>query len=311
MAESVALLDAAIETSRLSGNAHALAFNLFNRVFTAAWMGDVDAAQAMAQEAIEVGRQLDASVVDAWIAAAQAMARVEAGDAQGAIDALAPAGGDAGLPGLPGTARAYALDLLVRAHLQLGHHARAAAAADAIGVAAGGRRLPEALGRRAQARVALAAGDHAAAAEHAYASIAGCEAVGARPDAAVGRLMAGRALAASGETERALTEFEAAATAAAGCGALRLRDEAERELRGLGRRVYRRTATATAAGLESLTERELEVARLVVDRRTNGEIAATLFLSKKTVETHLRNIFAKLGVSSRVELARAVERADG
>jgi DNA-binding CsgD family transcriptional regulator len=75
--------------------------------------------------------------------------------------------------------------------------------------------------------------------------------------------------------------------------------------------VYRRTATTTASGLESLTERELEVARLVVDRRTNGEIAATLFLSKKTVETHLRNIFAKLGVSSRVELARAVERAGG
>jgi DNA-binding CsgD family transcriptional regulator len=94
-------------------------------------------------------------------------------------------------------------------------------------------------------------------------------------------------------------------------GALRLRDEAERELRGLGKRVYRRTGPATASGLESLTERELEVARLVVDRRTNAEIAATLFLSKKTVETHLRNIFAKLGVSSRVELARAVERAGG
>ena len=59
-----------------------------------------------------------------------------------------------------------------------------------------------------------------------------------------------------------------------------------------------------------MTERELELARLVVDRKTNPEIAAELFLSKKTVETHMRNIFRKLGVSSRVELARAVERAD-
>jgi DNA-binding CsgD family transcriptional regulator len=52
------------------------------------------------------------------------------------------------------------------------------------------------------------------------------------------------------------------------------------------------------------------VARLVVDRKTNAAIAAELFLSQKTVETHLRNIFRKVDVSTRVELARAVERAD-
>ena len=63
------------------------------------------------------------------------------------------------------------------------------------------------------------------------------------------------------------------------------------------------------AGLTALSGRELEVARLVVDRRTNPEIAAELFLSLKTVESHMRNIFSKLGVSSRVEVARAAERA--
>ena len=41
---------------------------------------------------------------------------------------------------------------------------------------------------------------------------------------------------------------------------------------------------------------------------TNREIAAALFLSDKTVESHVRNIFFKLGVSSRVDVARAVER---
>ena len=63
-------------------------------------------------------------------------------------------------------------------------------------------------------------------------------------------------------------------------------------------------------GVASLTERELEISRLVVDRKTNSEIAAALFLSPKTVETHLRNIFRKLNVFSRVEVARAVERAE-
>jgi DNA-binding CsgD family transcriptional regulator len=51
-----------------------------------------------------------------------------------------------------------------------------------------------------------------------------------------------------------------------------------------------------------------DVALLVTDRKTNPEIAAALFLSGKTVESHLRNIFRRLGVASRVEVARLVER---
>jgi DNA-binding NarL/FixJ family response regulator len=65
-----------------------------------------------------------------------------------------------------------------------------------------------------------------------------------------------------------------------------------------------------AAGLESLTDRELRVARLATEGKTNPQIAAELFLSQKTVETHLRNIFHKIDVSSRVALARAIDRAD-
>ena len=125
-------------------------------------------------------------------------------------------------------------------------------------------------------------------------------------------MLAGRALALAEKPDAAVNELERAAAELEACGALRYRREAELELRRLGRRIHHRTAAGkrNGRGVEALTERELEVARLVVDRRTNPEIAAELFLSVKTIETHLRNVFHKLDVSSRVEVARAVERAD-
>lgn len=53
----------------------------------------------------------------------------------------------------------------------------------------------------------------------------------------------------------------------------------------------------------SLTAREFDVVRLVVEGRSNDEIAGELGISSKTVETHLRRVFERLGVASRTELA--------
>jgi DNA-binding NarL/FixJ family response regulator len=166
---------------------------------------------------------------------------------------------------------------------------------------------------RATAAVALHAGDSARAAERALASADAADAAGAPIEAALSRTLAGRALAEAGEKARAVTELQRAAGALDSCGAMRYRQRAERELGKLGRRPHRptRPGTTDGAGIELLTEREREVARLVVDRKTNPEIAAELFLSQKTVETHLSNIFNKLGIADRVSLARAVERAEG
>lgn len=58
-----------------------------------------------------------------------------------------------------------------------------------------------------------------------------------------------------------------------------------------------------ALGWRSLTDAELPVVRLAAAGRTNAQIAAGLFLSRYTVETHLKHAFAKLGVESRAELA--------
>ena len=62
-----------------------------------------------------------------------------------------------------------------------------------------------------------------------------------------------------------------------------------------------------------LTRRQLEIARLIADDLTNRQIAARLFLSERTVETHITNILNKLGLNSRVQLGRwlAEQRAPG
>jgi DNA-binding NarL/FixJ family response regulator len=172
--------------------------------------------------------------------------------------------------------------------------------------------MADAMADRAGAAVALHGGDLDAAAERALASALAADQIGAPIEAALSRTLAARALAQARQPERAVSELQRAAAELHADGALRYRAAAERELRRLGHHVHRRTQAGKpeGVGIETLTERERQVARLVVDRKTNPEIAAELFLSPKTVETHIRNMFRKLDVASRVEIARAIERAD-
>ena len=109
---------------------------------------------------------------------------------------------------------------------------------------------------------------------------------------------------------RASEAFREVASRAEALGAHTHRLLAEQELRALGVRTWRRGpatgSSASIALLSSLTDREREVAALVASGSSNPEIAAELFLSRKTVERHVSNVLAKLGARNRTEVAGLV-----
>ena len=98
--------------------------------------------------------------------------------------------------------------------------------------------------------------------------------------------------------ERALAAYEQ-------LGAERDRTRAVRWLRDLGVQRRGRRTTRPTSGWESLTEAEARVVELIAERLTYREIGARLFISRRTVETHAANVFTKLGVRSKAELATA------
>jgi DNA-binding NarL/FixJ family response regulator len=313
LTEASNMLDNAVEGARLSGNVQALAGTLVNRSLAAVATGDLDMALSTAQENVELTEGLDQSLVCA-AGVALAAALLETGNPRRAVDALVQSSGGDELPLIPSVWRARSLELLTRCWLALGRQEKAAGAAFLAEAVAANLtlRVARSMADRALAAVALAAGRSDTAAQHALASSAVADEVGMPVDAALSRTLAGRAFAQAGQPERAVAQLRRAAEDFHACGALRYRAAAEFELRRLGQHIHRRTRPGNPhrSGIESLTARELQIARLVVDRKTNPEIAETLFLSPKTVETHMRTLFHKLDVSSRVEVARAIERSD-
>jgi ATP/maltotriose-dependent transcriptional regulator MalT len=293
----------AVELARLSGNPRMLLWALSALAASRLAAGDVAAALRHAGEAEALGTQPDfhATGQPGWCLGA---ALTAAGNAERAVAAMLEAFGGAELASvLPAERPAAAADLVeaqlacddvVSAEQTLAHGEAAAAQAA----------TPWASAVAATARTAVllarGRGDDAV-------TVAGRarEAAAGAPLAAARALLAeGRALAAAGRRPAAVETLIAAETALDGLGALRRRDEAVRELRQLGHRVVRAARDAGASPFATLTAREREIADLVAAGRTNREVGEQLVLSTRTIEAHLRNIYAKLGVRSRVELAR-------
>lgn len=179
--------------------------------------------------------------------------------------------------------------------------ARAAADAERLAGAIDGP-VHAALARLAAAATAIGRGETAAAGRAAreaeeLLNPTGCRALRARALEQLGHaLVEADPAAAVDVLSRAATLFDE-------CSAVWRRERVRRMLRGLGGRGRR----AAVRGTRELSAREREVARLAAEGLTAREIGERLFISRRTVETHLANSYAKLGIGSRLELVR---RAD-
>lgn len=109
-----------------------------------------------------------------------------------------------------------------------------------------------------------------------------------------------QALTESGDREGALHELRLAHDAFSRLEAKGELENVRNEIRKLGSRPPSRTLNE---GIGGLTGRELEISRMVAQRMSNKDIGAALDISARTVSTHLSNIFGKVGVDSRGELA--------
>ena len=276
-------------------------------------LGDVDTAVAAAEESVHLTREFEESFISMYTGVLLAIARMETGNPEAAARLFVASGGGEAMPLVPGGWRAKYLELLTRCWLLLGRRAdaeRAAAAAHAVAEATG-LRTAAAWADRAAAFVALDLGDYATAVARALAW----------------PLLPTRRVARSKPRYRerwpaARWPWRVSTSAPSRTRARRCRARRGqlRSLSSRGRARARKARPPHAPAYASRQDRRdrgrfahaaaARVARLVVDRKTNPEIAASLFLSQKTVETHLRNMFRKLSVTSRVELARAVEQAD-
>lgn len=157
--------------------------------------------------------------------------------------------------------------------------------------------------RRAEIAVALSEGDPADAVMGLEAVVEEAERYGLLLEAVRARLDLGIALAPR-DRSRAADVLRRAGQTARRMGALTEEGVAEQALRSLGVRTWRRPPREPGGdSLGALTTREREIARLVAAGATNPEIAAGLFLSRKTVERHVSNALAKLGLRNRAELA--------
>ena len=312
LAEASTAAEDAVELTALSGHdAHRTAA-LALRSWVATWIGDIEAARAAAAVAAERWPRHSRDWRAFLAARTLSDARLAMGDPEGCL-ALATSAAVTEPPDGADWARVGWYELLTRAELAAGHPSAAVRWADAAVATARRPGLPGCTGLALLARAqALTAIDAPAASGYAAAARDALNRAGLVLDAARAVLVNAEALAAHAGRDQAAAQAQAAQSVFESCGA----GPYARKAASLRRRIAARGSrgqpgTGNGAGrtaLSALTRREQQVASLVSQGLTNRRIAQRLHVTDKTIEMHLSNIFAKLGVSSRTETAAAVIR---
>jgi DNA-binding CsgD family transcriptional regulator len=194
----------------------------------------------------------------------------------------------------------FALVELVEAAARGGEDARAADAVERLARTTGPSGTPWGRGIQARSRALVSAGDEAARLyREAIDELGRCRGVMALARA---HLVYGEWLSRGGGPGEARTQLRTAHQIFAATGAEAFAERTRRALAATGETVPRRAVEPRG----ELTAQEGQIARRARDGCSNSEIGAELFLSPRTVEWHLRKVFAKLGISSRRELQAAL-----
>ncbi|GGO06452.1 transcriptional regulator [Microbispora rosea subsp. aerata] len=280
------------ETGRATSGAQHLAW----LAFTAAVEGDEETCALRAQRAVELAAAHGVSVAEALGTLALAHLDVAAGRHADAVTRLRTVA----RTGDPLVVRVMATPLLVESAVRTGDITQARDALVMLDRWAASTRDPD--------RLALAARCHALLAPPAEAGERFAEALELHRqgscafETARTRLLYGGMLRRSRRPRLAREHLHGALETFERYGARLWSEHARAELRAAGESV--RPADSRPEPGRLLTAQQLQIATLVAEGATNREVAARLFISPRTVEHHLRNIFARLGVRSRVELTR-------
>lgn len=299
------LADEAEDIARGIGSSELLSFVLANKaqvLVVASAPGDPEALAA-AEEAVScMGPSANWRASMAWCMLGYAA--LTGGDPHRARDALLRAGGD-DLHGLQPSMRPLFLELLVTAALLTGDAGSASAWAERAHKEADRLGLPlqRSSALRSAAQLALHGGDPVTAAALLSEAVEECARSGAVFWEARSLLLAAPVLTAAGQQARGEAMRERGRRLAATGGAHLLAG-----LAAAGAAASPGGSGIPPQRLASLTAREREVAELVAEGLTNQAIADRLYLSPRTVETHLSRVYRKTDVASRAALAALMAR---